>query len=210
MRPEEARIVSHICGDGWVTSYNEKNSLQIVNGRRYRRDRIRYQIGYCNTEKTLLDQFKNDVNMVFGIKPIKIRCEIRFKSKRVFDRIKSLGGGNTREWFISNEIRTSKNNVKSEWLKAFFDDEATVDIKTGRIRIKSMNKKGLEQVKDMLNDFGVKSSITGPNIDKSMYLSISRIYSQKFKNKIGFSHPKKIRNLKEISSITRGMSKTIA
>src|SRR3989338_692720 len=193
--PEEARIVAHVCGDGWLTFLLERNSLQIVNGRRYRRDRIRYQIGYCNTENILLEQFRNDVNYVFGIKPMKVRCEIRFKSKRVFERIRALGGGNTRGWFVGKDIKLSKKAIKIEWLKAFFDDEATVDIKTRRIRIKSMNGKGLIQVKSLLRDIGIKSVTTGPNSDKSYYLTIARVEVLKFRKFIGFYHPQKIQKL---------------
>jgi len=109
MRPEEARIVSHVCGDGWLSSYLERNSLQIVNGRRYKRDRKRFVIGYCNTEKVLLQQFESDMKNIFNINARKVRSELRFKSKRVFDRISELGGGNSRKWFISKEIRLCRN-----------------------------------------------------------------------------------------------------
>jgi len=46
MKPEEARIAAHVCADGWMSTYVEKDSLQIVNGRRYHRDRRRYEVGY--------------------------------------------------------------------------------------------------------------------------------------------------------------------
>ncbi len=29
MSPKEARITAHVCSDGWIISYVEKNSLQI-------------------------------------------------------------------------------------------------------------------------------------------------------------------------------------
>ena len=55
MSPKEARIATHVCSDGWMISYVEKNSLQIVNGRKYYRDRKRYEVGYCNTDNKLLE-----------------------------------------------------------------------------------------------------------------------------------------------------------
>ena len=82
MLKEEARIVGHVCGDGWLTKYLERNSLQIVNGRRYRRKRIRYVIGYCNNEQILLNQFEKDMKDVYNINPIRVRlqpCESRGK-----------------------------------------------------------------------------------------------------------------------------------
>ena len=82
-----------MCADGWMTTYIEKDSLQIVNGRKYHRDRRRYELGYCNTNKKLLEEFSKDV---FNVYKIKVRrrksTDLVFKSKRVFSRIKELGG----------------------------------------------------------------------------------------------------------------------
>jgi len=55
MNTKEARIVAHICGDGWLNTYLERNALHIVHGRRYRQNRKRYEMGYCNTKKELLE-----------------------------------------------------------------------------------------------------------------------------------------------------------
>jgi hypothetical protein len=126
--PEESRIVAHVCLDGWMTTYVEKNSLQIVNGRKYHRDRRRYEVGYCNTNKKLLEEFSKDMLRIYKIKVRKRKStDLVFKSKRVYQRIKELGGGNTRNWNIGKEIRVSKRIVKVFWLRAFFDDEGTVD-----------------------------------------------------------------------------------
>ena len=156
MKPEEARVVAHICGDGWLTKYDEKNSLQIVNGRKYRRTRKRYQIGYCNKEKTLRKQFSRDITKVYCIKTRSIRIEVRCRSKRIFDRLQKLGGGNSKSWFVGKEIIKSNKKIKKEWLKSFFDDESTSTFEHGRIRIKSMNERGLKQVKKLLNYFKIK------------------------------------------------------
>ena len=93
LTPQVAKVVAHICGDGYLCRYIERNSLQIVNGRRYLRDRPRYVIGYSNTCKFLLDDFAEDVTSIFGIKPRYRENEVTFRSKRVYDYIKSLGGG---------------------------------------------------------------------------------------------------------------------
>jgi len=94
---------------GWMISYVEKNSLQIVNGRRYYRDRRRYEIGYCNTDNKLLEEFSKDVFDVYKIKVRKRKStDLVFKSKRVYSRIKELGGGNTRGWRIVDDVLQSK------------------------------------------------------------------------------------------------------
>ena len=105
----ESRIAAHVCGDGWLTKHLEKNALHIVHGKRYHQKRIRYEIGYCNTRKELLKEFEKDMNTQFNLKPHRIRKEVRFRSKRVFERILKLGGGNSRNWFISKEIFNSSH-----------------------------------------------------------------------------------------------------
>jgi hypothetical protein len=192
MEPEEARIAAHVCSDGWMITYVEKESLQIVNGRRYHRNRRRYEVGYCNTNKKLLEEFSKDV---LGVYKITVRrrksTDLIFKSKRVYSRIKELGGGNTLGWCIGNEILKSKKTVKIFWLGTFFDDEGTVDKTNFVARVKSMNSAGLNQARCLMNTIDVPSRITGPNCDDSWYLTVSRRDLIKFQKTIGFNHPEK-------------------
>lgn len=192
MKPEEARIAAHVCSDGWMSTYVEKESLQIVNGRRYHRNRRRYEVGYCNTNKKLLEEFSKDV---LGIYKITVRkrksTDLLFKSKRVYSRIKELGGGNTLGWRIGNEILESEKIVKIFWLRAFFDDEGTVDRTNFVVRVKSMNIAGLNQARYLMTAVDVPSRITGPNCDDSWYLTVSRRDLMRFKKTIGFNHPEK-------------------
>ena len=139
MLEAEARLTAHVCGDGWLTSYVEKNALQIVHGRRYHRPRKRYVVGYSNSKKELLREFATDLTKIFNISPRFDRpYEVRCRSKRVFDRLQELGAGSSYGWKIGGEITHASTPVKAAWLGAFFDDEATVDVANCRIRIKSM------------------------------------------------------------------------
>lgn len=181
-----------MCADGWMTTYIEKDSLQIVNGRKYHRDRRRYELGYCNTNKKLLEEFSKDVLNVYKIKVRRRKStDLVFKSKRVFSRIKELGGGNSRGWSIGSEILRAKKSVKIFWLRAFFDDEGTVDWTNSVVRIKSMNRSGLNQASCLMDMIGVKARITGPNCDNSWYLTVPRRNLIKFQKTIGFNHPEK-------------------
>lgn len=192
LSPKESRIVAHVCSDGWMSTYVEKDSLQIVNGRKYHRNRRRYEVGYCNTNKKLLEDFSKDVLDVYKIRVRKRKStDLVFKSKRVYSRIKELGGGNTRGWSIGKEILQSKKITKSFWLRAFFDDEGTVDKTNFVVRVKSMNNEGLSQAKELMDSIGVTTRITGPNCDDSWYLTVSRRDLIKFQKEIGFNHPKK-------------------
>jgi hypothetical protein len=163
-----------------------------VNGRRYYRDRRTYEVGYCNTAAKLLEEFANDVLTVYGIKVRRRKTtDLVFKSKRVYTRIKELGGGDSYDWNIGIEILKSKKIVKVFWLRAFFDDEGTVDRTNRVVRVKSMNVGGLHQSKCLMETIGIPSRITGPNCDHSWYLTIARKDLPKFRKQIGFSHPRK-------------------
>lgn len=198
MKIEEARIASHVCGDGWLSAYVEKNSLQIVHGRKYRRNRKRYTIGYSNTQKILLDQFEGDMKKAFGINARRTKGQLLFRSKRVFERLKELGSGDSRNWFIGSDIMAGSDDIKREWLKAFFDDEATVDIITKRVRIKSINERGLTQACRLVKQFGIETSLTGPNVDNSWYMTISKGDFILFYERIGFYHKERQNKLKEL------------
>ncbi|UCD03792.1 MAG: LAGLIDADG family homing endonuclease [Candidatus Woesearchaeota archaeon] len=191
MNSEEARIVAHVCGDGWLSTYIEKNALHIVNGRKYYQNRRRYQIGYCNTQDILLREFEKDMIKQFGLYARKVRNEFRFRSKRVFKKISELGGGKSDSWFISKEVFNSDKTIKMEWIRAFFDDECTFDIISKRIRIKSTNKKGLNQVMNLLLDLKIPSNVTGPNKGNTFYLTIKKENVLDFHKIIKLKHREK-------------------
>lgn len=201
MNPAESRIVAHVCADGWLSQYTEKEALQIVDGRRYHRDRERYEVGYSNNEQVLLQEFRDDINTVYDIERNIREGEIRLQSKRVFKRLKHLGAGSTYEWEVGNPIQSAAQPVKKSWLRAFFDDEATVSASSHRIRVKSMNETGLQDVVSLLEDIGIPSSLTGPNCDESWYLTISKRNVPEYYSLIGFRHPEKQERCKRSAKI---------
>ncbi len=187
----EARIAAHVCGDGCLSEWIEKNALQIVKGKRYYRARKRYEIVYSNNDPRLLSEFAEDIARVFKVKPRLMADEVRTRSKRVYQRIKDLGGNSTYRWSINRAILGAPKKIIIAWLRAFFDDEATVEKNTGRIRIKSMNKKGLYSTRKLLRRLKIKAQLTGPNGDKSWYLTISKAEAKKYVKLIGSNHSKK-------------------
>ena len=70
------------------------------------------------------------------------------------------------KWRVPFEFLKTRE-MKSEWLRGFFDAEAHVN-KQNKIQIQSVNKNGLQDVKDLL---------------KSIGLEPSKIYEYKRKNK---------------------------
>lgn len=169
--PELARIHAHLCGDGCVFIFRTKEKDRKWSG----------GIGYYNKNQSLLDKFRVDFSKLFGVK-MKSRenREVVIRSvKRAKWFIKNFGEFNSKEWRIPKEIKTANKNIKLEWLKAFFEDEAYDEKRYNRLKTKSVNYIGLMDAKELLNSIGIFSSLTGPNCDGSYYLTIPKFNSVK-------------------------------
>ncbi len=164
--PELARIHAHLCGDGSVFIFKTKEKGRKFSG----------GIGYYNKNQDLLNKFRNDFSKIFKVK-MKMRKnrEVSIRSvKRANYFISKFGSFKSKEWKIPILIKKAPKKIIIEWLKAFFEDEAYHEKRYNRLKIKSMNYLGLKDVKRLLNKLGIFSSLTGPNIDKSYYLTISK------------------------------------
>ena len=71
-----------------------------------------------------------------------------------------------------------------------------VDSSRKRVRIKLVNLNGLKQIKNLLKSLGIESNITGPNCDKTWYITVKDL--KKFNEFIGFSEPKKRHKLENL------------
>ncbi len=190
---EEARIHAHLCADGYLYI-----SKEIEDGRW----RKRYQIRYSNTNEILREEFASDILTAYNLHAARCRKgEIGVKAKWLFQRLSDMGAGNSHEWFIGSKILGSHKTVKIAWLRAFFDDEARVELPNPpkdhhrRITIKSVNKRGLQQIQSLLRALAIESVITGKNSDKTYYLRISKDNICRFAKLIGFNHQKKAEDL---------------
>jgi hypothetical protein len=175
LSPELVRIHAHLCGDGSVYLYKTKAKDRKFIG----------VVGYYNKNQELLEKFRNDFNKLFGVK-MKMRKNISVSIssiKRVKYFINTFGKFGSREWKIHGSIKNSNKELKVEWLKAFFEDEAYHEKKYNRLKIKSMNFRGLKDAKELIDSLNIFSKTTGPNIDGSYYLTIPRFnYIKEFNN----------------------------
>src|SRR3990172_4025589 len=164
---EEARIHAHLCGDGSVwREYRKQSPADLASHKRRNPFREFWWLNYTNTRRKLRDEFEDDMIKAFKRKLWQHQT-INLKAgsvKKILIRLKLLGK-NSHNWFIPEEILFARKLVKSYWLQAFFDDEATVSIEKKSIRLKIVNHSGLLQIQTMLQDLGILSNITGPNID---------------------------------------------
>jgi len=187
MTPALARIHAHICGDGCMYSYRDKDTYGYWAKYRKNPVRTRYVIDYSNNNEDLLKEFQNDMYEIFGVKGKKIyKNAIKVNSKRIWEFLRKMGAGNSYNWNIPKEIRNGSKEVQKNWIRAFFDDEAYFNDK-GRIRVKCINKEGLKQIIEMLRKF-VPCHLTpkkGFYWGKTVCVNINKKDAPKFFSKIG-------------------------
>lgn len=161
---ELARIHAHLCGDGSVYCHSTRQK-----GRK-----MIYAAGYYNNNQKLLNKFREDFSKLFGVKmKMRINREVSIISKRIFDELTAnFGDFGSRKWRIPCSIKNSTNEIKMNWLIAFFEDEAYHEKRYNRLKTKSINFEGLKDVKEMIDSMGIKCTLTGPNCDESYYLTI--------------------------------------
>ena len=186
--PELARVHAHICGDGHLFSYREPDSYGYLKTYKVGKFRWRYGVAYTNLNPKLIGSFTEDVQRVFGIKPLyypKI-YRVRVKSREIWSYLKNLGAGGSREWRIPGEITGGPELIKEVWISAFFDDEAHF-VPMGGIRVRSVNRPGIEQIVSMLRAF-VPCHVTpsrGLYPDGSCYLAVPKSARDHFLKVIG-------------------------
>ena len=91
--------------------------------------------------------------------------------------------------------------LKREWLRAFFDCEAYVGKRV--IQLQSVNNRGINQIKDLLNEFKIESKIYGyerkhEKWNKNYILCVMKKASrERFLKEIGFTHARKLEKLRD-------------
>jgi len=201
---ELARIHAHICGDGCAYVTKWKRSPADLESHP-RKDLIKREwcIKYTNTCRELLDEFSNDMKSQFNRKSTPQNDELKFNGCRWIIKLLNLENKNSYTWFIPEFIMNASSNVACNWLRAFLDDEGTVDSEGKRIRVKSMNEKGLLQTKSLFSKISIFSKVTGPNCDNSFYLTIYKEGLLAYERKVGFIHPEKKLKLKKLNGAGR-------
>jgi intein/homing endonuclease len=175
----KARLIAHLLGDGGV--YKNK-------------------ICYRNSEPRLIEQFIQDFQSVYGVRPW----------KKYWDENKFATGSGIVEVIqdlrkyvnkIPPKIMNANKAIQKEFIRAFSDDEGG-PITRNRIRITSTNKSYLSDISKMLKNFGVQSVINGPYHRGEFLLDINRKESvSKYIHQIGFLHPLKAIKAKQIDAL---------
>jgi len=182
--PEKVRIISHCLFDGSVNS--TKNGV--------------YRVQYTNASKISVNEFISDMKNVFGLEPTEYSkvngkniewYTVSFYSKKLFNRIlQSLPEYSTAKenCRLKPWILNLSSKLKSEFLRAFWDDEGCIDI-NGKIHGKSKSKKVIKQLKEIHASLGIKTSIWRDNTSNNyaLYIKKDPLNIKKF-SLTGFKH----------------------
>lgn len=156
----KAYLLGVLCGDGYLY-FNP--DLQI------------YQIALQAVDKDFVILFQKYLEKVYHLKvPLSmiksknknwnIKYQARLCSKiACLDLLAISNSYRTEKWVVPNKILKSSKIIKSYFLKGFYDSEGNVDIKSKRISLTSINEKGLKQIRNILYEFGIRSTITKRN-----------------------------------------------
>lgn len=178
--PAFYRVVAHVIGDGFA-------------GKR----KIPY---YANTCKELREQFKKDLNIFGKVKPYERKpntTPIIYFPKVVTDILSYILKINfTNPNHLPKQIFYASEECKSAFLRALFDDEGTMSTNLA-VSLSDLNI--IKEIGRLIEDIGIKTNKITIKPNKpwkaNFSLSIKRKYLKEFKEKVGFSHSKKMRNL---------------
>lgn len=199
--PEIARIHAHICGDGYVYLSKEKRSpADLRVHKRIDIEKPTWVLAYCNTCEHLINEFRSDFIKTFNRHGsyIKKKFELRLKGTKNIIKNLELEGKNSRTWCIPDFIIKSSPEIKANWIKAFFDDEACVDLKKKAILVETVNKEGMKQINDVLISLGIENKFYHIRSKNTWRIALYRDNVIKYGKLISSSHPEKKDKLEKI------------
>lgn len=204
MKLAEAKIHGYICSDGYITKRKEKN-----------RNVTHYMVQFSADDKKMLKEYLKNFESLYSKKLQldkytlkKYKClTVRCSNKKIYQKIIKYGKMGTHDWRMPFKNLPTNNHIK-EWIKCFFDGEAYVSQHNKNIQVKSVNKKGLNDIKKSLDKLNIKSKVYGPYNQKKpnqndyyMLLIQGKNNIIKYKEKIGFYHSKKQNKLNKIYAV---------
>ena len=171
---------------------------------------VKNGFNFTNTDETLVEDYKNKVDSLFGVKPFVRehgnRKEVRVVSKELSEWLQELGPvlekGELKK--IPPRLMRCRKEELRYLVRAFFDGDGGVyQVKRGyRIRAVVENRELLEQIQNILQRFGILSKIYS---EENVYrIEINRYGDiRRFKEHIGFLSEDKQEKLEEAVSRER-------
>ena len=163
-----------------------------------------------------------DVNPIIQVDKRDNVWSLMVNSVKVFKKLIGVAEfpGNQLEWNTPSKIMNSSREIKAEYLRGFFDSEGGlphvekryIEPKNIRVHFTQSNKKCLEELKEMINEFGIKTGkVCGPYFKKNYPNPIYRLKIHgirgvsKFNDTIGSLHPEKQTRLKMTKNMVQDL-----
>ena len=193
--PDFMSFLGFISGDGHIQA-NIKN-------------RWGNNISFWNNDDKLQDDFKQIVKKLFSIDPQQIfhskgRGKMhQFSSSLIAQILNNCGvpSGKKFDTFYLKEFLQRKDLLRP-YLQALFDCEGSVSLERETVNFMIRNKKMTKFIQLFLLQFGIISRINKVNEDLRIIIS-SKKNVRKFREEIGFSHPKKSNDLDTIIKVIK-------
>jgi len=189
----KARIFGYLAGDGNVYVGNTEKNKNFT---------VRFFPDHKSLIEPYVEAFISVYNKNPKVKKLNNYYSLRVDSKIIVEDILKTSQFGVNKWEVPKFV-LNDDDCKVEWLRAFFDAEAYFDGK--RIKLQTINEKGMNQVESLLLSLGIHVSryeYLPKNIKwkKNYILIISRISEiKKFDKLIGFNH--KVKDNKLIDSV---------
>ena len=140
-----AYILGCLCGDASISSKKFYGRINAGSIRLVCKDK-----DFAIAFKNCLDKLFND--SFFRFEP---RRQIYYTgittTSLIREIVKKWGYFKVKDWKVPEEIKNSNSKIQGSFLRGLFDSDASVDKNYGYIRIQKINKKGLQEVYNLLN-----------------------------------------------------------
>ena len=168
----------------------------------------RYSIRFFPDDDSLVTPYTEAIEYVYGKKPtVKEKnnhFELSVSSKVVFEHLSEIANFGTKKWKVPFLLFEEESEM-IEWVRAFFDAEAHVNLSSKQIKVSSVNKEGLSEVKLLLKGLGIHSEVyryepKKDNWSTNYLLIIDRKKDiEKYRDKVGFNHKSKLSKLYKLT-----------
>lgn len=188
LTPDKAYVLGTLCGDGCLKS----NRFQI-------------KLSVLAKDKEFVEEFVDCFFRAYGIKKEPIEEEriqngravcyttVIIDSKQAYLDLERYGKFGVYVWRVPEQIRNGDEDIKKAFLRGYFNSDGSVDVKGHRVTAYSANYKGVSDIVDLLEDFGIKAKIYPNRKGENTYF---HLYLHNWQNlnifkEIGFSLSRK-------------------
>lgn len=159
LTPELSEIIGLLCAEGsHVKSYTSYWGKDRGKKRFFKNDKSE-RIEFYNKDPKLLKHYRNLIKTEFDYSAnITKHNKINICKIKIIQKITDYTKIGHLKWEVPKIILKGNNKSKIRFLRGYFDGDGTA----GRnIRFVSTNKKGLEQVSELLRDLGIRHTFNG-------------------------------------------------